>query len=80
MAKPRGMTFKPTRQAGLVGGALVGPANLASRRYVMIDDGPGFSLVPWQPVLDQHIGQQIAGIARKAGIEWTFGRKRGLGL
>jgi hypothetical protein len=36
--------------------------------------------VPWQQVLDRRIGQHIAGIARDDGIEWTFGRKRGLGL
>jgi hypothetical protein len=29
-------------------------------------------------VLDRRIDQHIAGIARD--IEWTFGRKRGLGL
>jgi len=37
--------------------------------------------VPWQPVLDKRIGQHITGIMRNAGgIEWNFGRKRGLGL
>jgi hypothetical protein len=47
----------------------------------MIDDGVGFQLVPWQPVLDNRIGQHITGLARDgAGIEWSFGRKRGLGL
>ena len=47
----------------------------------MIDDGAGFQLVPWQPTLDKRIGQHIAGLAREnGGIEWSFGRKRGLGL
>jgi hypothetical protein len=37
--------------------------------------------VPWQPVLDKRIGQHITGIMRDVGgIEWSFGRKRGLGL
>jgi hypothetical protein len=45
----------------------------------MIDDGIGFQLVPWQPLLDKRIGQHITGIMRDAGsIEWGFGRKRGL--
>jgi hypothetical protein len=56
MAKARGMTFKPTRQTGLVGEALVGSTNLASGCYAMIDDRLGLSLVLWQPVLDQHVG------------------------
>ena len=46
----------------------------------MIDDGIGFQLVPWQPVLEKRIGQHITGIMRDAGgIEWSFGRKRGWG-
>ena len=47
----------------------------------MIEDGLGFTLVRWQPVLDTRVGQHIAGIVRDTGgIEWSFGRKRGLGL
>jgi Protein of unknown function (DUF3363) len=47
----------------------------------MIDNGLGFSLVPWQPVLDKRIGQYITGTMRDdGGIERGFGRKRGLGL
>ncbi|WP_210242710.1 DUF3363 domain-containing protein [Mesorhizobium sp. B2-4-17] len=47
----------------------------------MIDGGVGFQLVPWQPTLDRRIGQHLTGIARDGGgIEWSFGRKRGLGL
>jgi type IV secretory pathway VirD2 relaxase len=80
MAKARGRAFQPVRAGELVSGTLAGSANLASGRYVMIDDGLGFSLVPWQQVLDRRLGQHIAGIARDDGIEWTFGRKRGLGL
>jgi hypothetical protein len=34
-----------------------------------------------QPVLDTRVGQYITGIMRVAGgIEWSFGRKQGLGL
>ena len=64
-----------------VSGTLVGSTQLASGRFAMIDDGIGFQLVPWQPVLDKHIGQHITGTVRDAGgIEWNFGRKLGLGL
>ena len=60
---------------------LVGSTQLASGRFAMIDDGIGFQLVPWQPVLDKRIGQHISGILRNAGgIEWSLGRKLGLGL
>ena len=43
----------------------------------MIDDGIGFHLVPWQPVLDKRIGRHITGTVRDAGgIEWSFGSWR----
>jgi Protein of unknown function (DUF3363) len=52
---------------------------LTSGRFAMIDNGLGFSLVPWTPALDRHLGQHVAGIAKESGgIEWSFGRKRGL--
>jgi hypothetical protein len=41
----------------------------------MIDNGLGFVLVPWTPALGRH----VAGVAKESGgIDWCFGRKRGL--
>jgi type IV secretory pathway VirD2 relaxase len=81
MAKARGMTFHHTKAGEYVSGTLAGSTDLASGRYAMIEDGPGFSLVPWQPVLDQRIGRHITGVMRgNGGIEWNLGRKLGLGL
>ncbi len=53
---------------------------LASGRFAMIDDGFGFCLVPWTPALERHLGRQVAGVADCAGVDWSFGRKRGLGI
>jgi hypothetical protein len=81
MAKARGQTFRPIGAGEYISGTLSGSTNLASGRYAMIDNGLGFSLVPWQPVLDQRIGKHLTGIVRGDGsIEWNFGRKLGLGL
>jgi hypothetical protein len=45
----------------------------------MIDNGLGFVLVPWTSALDRHLGRHVAGVAKESGgIEWNFGRKRGL--
>src|SRR3546814_6202924 len=53
---------------------------LTSGRFAMIDYGLGFQLVPWSPPLEKKLGQHIAGVAKDGGgIEWSFGRKRGLG-
>jgi len=81
MAAERGLTFTAARTGDYVSGTLIGSTQLASGRFAMIDDGTGFQLVPWQPVLDKRIGQHISGIMRDAGgIDWSFGRRRGLGL
>ncbi|MER9586288.1 DUF3363 domain-containing protein [Mesorhizobium sp. M0276] len=54
---------------------------LTSGRFAMIDSGLGFQLVPWSPPLERNLGQTIAGVVRDGGgIEWSFGRKRALGL
>jgi type IV secretory pathway VirD2 relaxase len=54
---------------------------LASGRFAMIDDGLGFQLVPWTPFLEKQIGQHVNGVSRgDGGVDWSFGRKRGLGM
>ncbi|MBN9237007.1 MAG: type IV secretory pathway VirD2 relaxase [Afipia broomeae] len=54
---------------------------LASGRFAMIDDGLGFQLVPWSPSLEKQLGQHVSGVSRgDGGVDWSFGRKRGLSL
>jgi len=81
MASERGLTFTSSKTGEYVSGRLTGVASLASGRFAMIEDGLGFRLVPWQPILENRIGQFMSGIQRDSGgIDWDFGRKRGLGL
>ncbi len=79
MAAERGLKFTAAKTGEYVSGTLVGSTQLASGRFAMIDDGIGFQLVPWQPLLEKRIGQHITGFMGD-GMEWSFGRKRGLGL
>jgi type IV secretory pathway VirD2 relaxase len=54
---------------------------LSSGRFAMIDDGVGFQLVPWRPALERELGRQISGVMLPGGaVDWSFGRKLGLGL
>jgi type IV secretory pathway VirD2 relaxase len=81
MARERGLTYMPANAGEYVSGRLAGFASLVSGRFAMIDNGLGFQLVPWQPLLEKRIGQQIGGLIRdNGGIEWTLGRNRGLSL
>ncbi len=49
---------------------------LASGRYAMLDDGMGFSLVPWKPVIERKLGQEIAAMVRGSAVSWEIGRQR----
>jgi hypothetical protein len=49
---------------------------LASGRYAMLDDGMGFSLVPWRPVIEPRLGQHRREV-RGGGVSWEVGRQRG---
>jgi len=81
MARERGLSYLPANAGEYVSGRLAGVASLVSGRFAVIDNGLGFQLVPWQPLLEKRIGQHISGLQRDdGGIEWTFGRNRGLGL
>lgn len=53
---------------------------LASGRYALLDDGMGFSLVPWRPIIEPRLGQQIAATVRGGGVSWEVGRQRGPGI
>jgi hypothetical protein len=46
----------------------------------MLDDGMSFSLVPWKPVVEQQLGQQIAATVRGGGVSWEVGRRRGISI
>jgi len=76
----RGLAHHPLAEGEPVAGIYRERLTLSSGRFAMIDDGLGFQLVPWRPALEQHLGQEVRGIATASGIEWSFGRKRGLGL
>lgn len=73
--------FQKSADGEFVAGTYSRRFALASGRFAMIDDGLGFKLVPWTPSIEKHIGQHISGVARAdGGVDWSFGRKRGLGL
>jgi hypothetical protein len=81
MARERGLAYMPANAGEYVSGRLAGIASLVSGRFAMIENGLGFQLVPWQPILEKRIWQHITGLKRDdGGIEWTLGRNKGLSL
>lgn len=81
LAKEMNLPFQLAGQGDYVAGTYRQRFVLASGRFAMVDDGLGFKLVPWTPSMEKHLGQHISGVARTdGGVDWSFGRKRGLGL
>ncbi|WP_418459287.1 relaxase/mobilization nuclease domain-containing protein [Brucella intermedia] len=81
LAAETGLPFNQASGGEYVAGSYRQRFTLASGRFAMIDDGLGFQLVPWSPSLEKQIGRHVSGVARDdGGVDWDFGRKRGLGL
>jgi len=80
IAAETGLEHRPVADGQRVAGIYRCSAMLASGRYAMLDDGVGFSLVPWKPVIEQRLGQQVAATVRGGRVSWEFGRQRGLSV
>jgi len=80
IAADTGLEHRPVPDGGSVRGIYRRSVMLTSGRFAMLDDGIGFSLVPWKPVLEQRLGQTVSGISRGGTISWNLSRQRGLGL
>ena len=66
-----------TASSGKIEGVYRGPVELASGRFAVIERARDFTLVPWRPVLERHVGRPVSGIARGEAISWSLGKQRG---
>lgn len=77
IAADTGLEHRPVGDGQRVAGIYRRSVMLASGRYAMLNDGKGFSLVPWKPVIELQLGQQLAATMRGGGVSWEIGRQRG---
>ncbi len=81
LAAETGLAHRPSAEGEHASGTYRQRITLSSGRFAMIDNGMGFQLVPWRPALEQQLGKQVAGVMSPGGgVDWNFGRKRGLGM
>jgi len=78
IASETGMAYRPAVDGERVSGVYRRHVLLASGRFAMLDDGLGFTLVPWNAVIERRLGQQVGAIARGSGVTWELGRRRGV--
>jgi len=69
-----GLVYRPAPDGERVSGMYRRSLLVASGRFAMIDDGVGFSLVPWRPVVEARLGQSVSAIVRGPGVSWDISR------
>lgn len=74
------LVYRPLRDSESASGLYRCSVQLASGRFAMLDDGIGFSLVLWRPVVEQRLGQQVSAIVRGQSVTWELGRQRQLSV
>ncbi|MGJ7530691.1 DUF3363 domain-containing protein [Variovorax sp. GB1P17] len=75
-----GQTYRPLQDGQQASGIYRQSIQLASGRFAMLNDGMGFSLVPWRPVIEQRLGQQLSVVVRGSSVSWQLGRQRGMSI
>jgi type IV secretory pathway VirD2 relaxase len=81
LATETGLPYRPSAEGEHVAGVYRRRVTLASGRFAMIDDGLGFQLVPWRPALDRQLARKVSGVVAPGGsVEWSFERRRGIGI
>ena len=77
IAAETGLAHRPVIDGERVTGTYRRSVQLASGRFAMLDDGMGFSLVPWKPVIEQRLGKTMTAVIRGSNVSWELERQRG---
>ncbi|WP_255484800.1 DUF3363 domain-containing protein [Acidovorax sp. JMULE5] len=75
-----GHRYHPVHNGSQVSGIYRQRIQLASGPFAILDDGMHFSLVPWRPVVEHRLGQQVSAISHDQSVTWQLGRRRGTGI
>ena len=73
-----GLSYRPAVDGELVSGVFRQSVVLANGRFAMLEDGIGFSLVPWRPTIEGRLGQTVTAVTRGDQVSWVLARKHGL--
>lgn len=80
LQKETGLAFRMLKDGQRASGVYRRSIQLASGRFAMLDDGMGFSLVPWRPVIEARLGKTLTATARGGSVSWDFCRQRVQGI
>jgi type IV secretory pathway VirD2 relaxase len=71
-----GLSYVEIKSGERVEGLYRRHVDLASGRFAVVETAHDFTLVPWRPLLERHLGKQISGWVRGDSISWTIGHQR----
>ena len=72
-----GLGHRPVSDGRRVAGIYRRSVVLASGRFAVLDDGIGFSLVPWKGAIEPWLGHNLAATVRGNKVSWELGRQLG---
>jgi type IV secretory pathway VirD2 relaxase len=71
-----GLPFQEAKAGERIEGTLRRAVEMISGRHALVERSREFTLVPWRPVLERHVGKAVSGIVRVDGVNWALGRAR----
>lgn len=77
IAKKTGLEHRQVSDGRRVAGIYRRSVVLVSGRFAVLDDGIGFSLVPWKGAIDPWLGHNLAATVRGNQASWELGRQLG---
>ncbi|MDP1898192.1 MAG: DUF3363 domain-containing protein, partial [Sulfurimicrobium sp.] len=80
IAAETGLAHRAVTDGEPITGVYRRSVQLASGRFAMLDDGIGFSLVPWKPVIEQRLGKTMTAVIRGCNVSWVLERQRGISM
>lgn len=80
MQQQTGKVWRAVQEGQPASGVYRQSIQLASGRFAMLDDGMGFQLVPWKPVIEPRLGRQLSAVVRGSSVTWNLGLQRGVSL
>lgn len=75
-----GKTWRLLRDGETVSGIYRQSVQLVSGRFAVLDDGVGFSFVPWRPLSEQCFGRWAHAVRHSAIVTWSMGPHRRLSV
>lgn len=76
IATETGLTHRAVADSERVTEPIAAACNLPAGALRCLTTAWASCLVPWKPVIEQHLGQTMTAVMRGRGVSWEFGPQR----